>query len=53
MSAFDSLRGTQQQLKDEFAGAFKRMTDPEEIEKAAMEKERNETLQALNEDAGL
>ena len=53
MSAFDRLRSTKEQLKDEMVATHKRMTDPEEQEKQQAAKERAERLQELSIDAGL
>lgn len=51
--SFERLRSTAQQLKDEFAATFKRMTDPEEHDKHARKVKREAALSELEEDAGL
>ncbi len=53
MSVFDSLRSTAQQLKDEFAETYRRMTDPEAQAERDVQREREEMLSDLEQDAGL
>lgn len=47
------MRSGKQQVKDEFAAVYKQMTDPEEIEKARIKKERDEKISQQKEDYGI
>ena len=47
------MRSGQQQLKEEFAAIYKRMTDPEEREKERLKRERTERIKDQQADYGL
>jgi putative ubiquitin-RnfH superfamily antitoxin RatB of RatAB toxin-antitoxin module len=47
------MRPLKQQLKDEFAELYRKMTDPEEIRKERLKNERQERLNEQTQDYGL
>ena len=51
--SFDQLRSGKQQISDELHTMYKRLTDPEEIEKARIERERETFTSDTELDAGL
>ena len=49
----DELRSGSKQISDALAADYKRMTDPEEMEKHRMERERAQVADGVAADAGL
>lgn len=53
MDGFSELRGGREQLRDELDAAYKRMTDPDEIERQQIKKRRENVTKDMQHDAGL
>jgi hypothetical protein len=47
------MRSGKQQVKEEFGELYKQFTDPVEIEKAKIKKERDEKINEQKEDYGI
>jgi hypothetical protein len=47
------IRSGQQQMNDEVGMMYKRLTDPEEIERARMQEQEQTYVQSIADDAGV